>query len=165
LESLLAPHRINPSDSDPIHIMGGMADENFAEVEWNQNHAQDIPSAPPGDDIHPGGLGKRKNSSIAAMKSTQGSSDKLQAGRNADAIDLAGVGHSTMECTVTHPLKENDGSKDAYVSYEVITRVCIFYTFPQLVLIIDHRPTSLASPNLSLLFAGDLPTLYFCTIN
>ena len=105
--------------------MGGMADENFADVEWNQNREQDTINDAPGDELHPGGLGKRKNSSIAAMKSTQGSSDKLQAGRNADAMDLAGVGQSTMECTVTHPLKENDGSKDAYVSYEVITRVGI----------------------------------------
>ena len=114
--------------------MGGMADENFAEVEWNQNRDHDILNGPPSDDHQPGGLGKRKNSSIAAMKSTQGSSDKLQAGRNADAMDLAGVGHSTMECTVTHPLKENDGSKDAYVSYEVITRVRTSISFTSFVL-------------------------------
>jgi len=144
--------------------MGGMADENFADVEWNQNHAQDT-NSPPGDDLQPGGLGKRKNSSIAAMKSTQGSSDKLQAGRNADAMDLAGVGHSTMECTVTHPLKENDGSKDAYVSYEVITRVCTSTYSPKLVLIISHRPTFLASRSQSLLSADASLTLCSCTIN
>ncbi|EHL02134.1 putative Sorting nexin-4 [Glarea lozoyensis 74030] len=36
-------------------------------------------------------------------------------------MDLAGVGEGTLECTVTQPLKENDGSKDAYVSYLVTT--------------------------------------------
>jgi sorting nexin-4 len=47
-----------------------------------------------------------------------------QAGRNADAMDLAGVGEAKLECTVTQPLKENDGSKDAYMSYLVTTIVC-----------------------------------------
>jgi sorting nexin-4 len=46
-----------------------------------------------------------------------------QLGRNADALDLAGVGEATLECTVTSPIKENDGTKDAYVSYLVTTNV------------------------------------------
>ncbi|KAG9230844.1 putative sorting nexin-4 [Amylocarpus encephaloides] len=41
-------------------------------------------------------------------------------------MDLAGVGDGTLECTVSSPLKENDGSKDAYVSYSVTTNT----TFP-----------------------------------
>lgn len=41
-----------------------------------------------------------------------------------DPLDYAGVGNSTLECTVTVPLKENDGGKDAYVSYLVTTHVC-----------------------------------------
>lgn len=45
-------------------------------------------------------------------------------GRNADEMDLAGVGDAVLECTVTQPNKENDGSKDAYVSYLVTTNVC-----------------------------------------
>jgi sorting nexin-4 len=44
-------------------------------------------------------------------------------GRNADPLDTAGVGEGTLECTVTSPIKENDGSKDAYVSYLVTTNV------------------------------------------
>jgi hypothetical protein len=46
-----------------------------------------------------------------------------QAGYNADALDLAGVGDGRLECTVDSPLKENDGSKDAFVSYLVTTHV------------------------------------------
>lgn len=45
-------------------------------------------------------------------------------GRDADAMDMAGVGDATLECTVTTPIKENDGTKDAYVSYLVTTHVC-----------------------------------------
>jgi sorting nexin-4 len=44
-------------------------------------------------------------------------------GNRADSMDLAGVGEGTLECTVTAPIKENDGTKDAYVSYLVTTNV------------------------------------------
>ena len=47
-----------------------------------------------------------------------------QAGENADQVDLAGVGREgVLECTVDTPTKENDGTKDAYVSYLVTTHV------------------------------------------
>ncbi|OJJ82065.1 sorting nexin-4 [Aspergillus glaucus CBS 516.65] len=47
--------------------------------------------------------------------------DEPQAGALADAIDLAGIGDGVLECNVSSPLKENDGTKDAYVSYLVTT--------------------------------------------
>ena len=46
-----------------------------------------------------------------------------QTGQNADAVDLAGIGDGRLDCTVDTPLKENDGTKDAYVSYLVTTHV------------------------------------------
>jgi sorting nexin-4 len=56
-------------------------------------------------------------------------SSEPQAGENADGVDLAGVGvDGILECTVDTPLKENDGTKDAYVSYLVTTHV--HTTFP-----------------------------------
>ncbi|KAI9741105.1 MAG: intercellular trafficking and secretion [Cirrosporium novae-zelandiae] len=45
----------------------------------------------------------------------------LQAGSTADAVDLAGIGDGRLDCTVDTPLKENDGTKDAYISYLVTT--------------------------------------------
>ena len=48
-----------------------------------------------------------------------------QAGTDADAVDLAGIGDGRLDCTVDTPLKENDGTKDAYVSYLVTTNVRI----------------------------------------
>jgi sorting nexin-4 len=48
-----------------------------------------------------------------------------QPGRGADALDVAGLEGGTLECTVTQPMKENDGTKDAYVSYLVTTTVCL----------------------------------------
>lgn len=34
------------------------------------------------------------------------------------------VGSEKLECTVSQPIKENDGTKDAYVSYLITTKVC-----------------------------------------
>lgn len=49
-------------------------------------------------------------------------SSEPQAGPNADDIDLAGIGpDGVLECTVDSPMKENDGTKDAYVSYKITT--------------------------------------------
>ncbi|GAB7332067.1 hypothetical protein MBLNU13_g03957t1 [Cladosporium sp. NU13] len=45
-----------------------------------------------------------------------------QAGPHADAQDLAGPGeHGMLECTVTQPQKEGEGTQNAYVSYLVTT--------------------------------------------
>jgi len=47
-----------------------------------------------------------------------------QAGPLADRVDLGGIrADGILECTVDTPLKENDGTKDAYVSYLVTTNV------------------------------------------
>lgn len=51
-------------------------------------------------------------------------SSEPQAGDQADNVDLAGIGRDgVLEVTVDAPLKENDGTKDAYVSYLVTTHV------------------------------------------
>lgn len=56
---------------------------------------------------------------------TSTASSEPQAGDNADAVDLAGIGKDgVLDCTVDAPLKENDGTKDAYVSYRITTHVC-----------------------------------------
>lgn len=41
----------------------------------------------------------------------------------ADDIDLSGIGPGDLTCTVSSPLKEGDGTKDAYVSYLITTEV------------------------------------------
>jgi sorting nexin-4 len=48
-------------------------------------------------------------------------SETPQAGPLADALDLAGIGDGVLECRVDSPIKENDGTKDAYISYLVTT--------------------------------------------
>lgn len=48
----------------------------------------------------------------------------------ADTADNGGSGEGILECRVDSPLKENDGTKDAFVSYLITTHVCgVFLCF------------------------------------
>lgn len=64
----------------------------------------------------------------------------------ARAIDEAGnsssqgIGREKLECTVGSPIKENDGTKDAFVSYLVTTHVRLSSSTSSH----DHRPLILA---------------------
>lgn len=98
-----------------------MDNENqFDSVSWQREELQSpqdqVPSPSPQERALPtrSVSGRRHHSS----------SDEPQAGEHADGVDLAGVGNGVLECTVEKPLKENDGTKDAYVSYLVTTNVC-----------------------------------------
>jgi sorting nexin-4 len=69
------------------------------------------------------------NPNIPARPATGRRSDSMssqppQAGDDADQVDLAGIGRDgVLDVIVDTPLKENDGTKDAYVSYLVTTHV------------------------------------------
>jgi sorting nexin-4 len=43
----------------------------------------------------------------------------------ADPLDLAGTGGGVLECHVSLPIKENEGTKDVFVSYLVTTNVTL----------------------------------------
>jgi sorting nexin-4 len=58
-------------------------------------------------------------------KRRMSSNHEPQAGKHADPVDLAGIGDGRLDVTVDTPLKENDGTKDAYVSYLVTSHVRI----------------------------------------
>ena len=95
-------------------------DNDFDSVSWRNE--PDIDSSRPNTSDNsqpeetmygPKSSGKRKANHSSA-----------QAGADADAVDLAGIGDGRLDCTVDSPLKENDGTKDAYMSYLVTTTVC-----------------------------------------
>jgi hypothetical protein len=88
--------------------------DDFANVTWQSDHAARDPESSVGSP----GAGIEDQENISSRRHTEG-----PLGTHADAMDLAGVGEGVLECTVTSPLKENDGSKDAYVSYLVTTNV------------------------------------------
>ncbi|TGZ82171.1 hypothetical protein EX30DRAFT_363269 [Ascodesmis nigricans] len=86
-------------------------DDTFDSVQWNHDdndHLQGI--------ISPGGLNGGPSAEASSSKAP------LQAGPNADALDLAGVGRGRLETKVSDPQTEAEGTKDAYVSYLVTTQ-------------------------------------------
>jgi sorting nexin-4 len=90
----------------------------FDSVSWQREDVEQpqeqIPTASP-----------RETTLPTRSASGRSNTDEHQAGQNTDGVDLAGVGEGILECTVEKPLKENDGTKDAYVSYRVTTDVCL----------------------------------------
>lgn len=90
-----------------------MEQGNFTNLSWEDGHEHASSVASPRGEAEGG----------AAEQNDRVGGTSVQAGRDADDLDLAGVGSATLECTVTHPMKENDGTKDAYVSYLVTTHV------------------------------------------
>lgn len=91
----------------------------FDSVQWDR--ADRTPTSPARHSFEDNALPHRTASDNRGSTGADGP----QAGDNADALDLAGIGiEGTLDCTVDSPLKENDGSKDAYVSYRVTTHVC-----------------------------------------
>ncbi|KAL2436600.1 Sorting nexin-4 [Exophiala dermatitidis] len=86
----------------------------FDSVSWQREDTQQAESSAPFQANLPTrpGDGRRSDSM----------SSEPQAGEHADNVDLAGIGRDgILEVTVDSPLKENDGTKDAYVSYLVTT--------------------------------------------
>jgi len=85
----------------------------FDSVSWQREDAPTESSA-----TFPANLPDRP----ASGRRSESMSSEPQAGEEADAVDLAGIGREgLLEVTVDQPLKENDGTKDAYVSYLVTT--------------------------------------------
>ena len=88
-------------------------ENDFDSVSW-QNE-------PDSDGSRPNTSQSNYEASSSARKAVSGGS--AQAGHQADEVDLAGIGEGSLDCKVDTPLKENDGTKDAYVSYLVTTHV------------------------------------------
>lgn len=89
-----------------------MQHNDFANVSW-QNH-------PAGQDSPLEHVNEHEGAGpVIGVVENEGG----QLGRTTDGMDLAGVGDAILECTVSSPIKENDGTKDAYVSYLVTTHV------------------------------------------
>ena len=98
--------------------------DDFDSVSWRHDAGSDVSGSRPttsGTDAEESpGLrhdvnGKRRMSSAGH--------EPPQAAPLADAVDLAGIADGVLECQIDSPLKENDGTKDAYISYLVTTHV------------------------------------------
>ena len=98
-------------------------ENDFDSVSWQNEAASksgNVDNGPAGGSSGPGPGATRSNSI------------PQQTGNTADAVDLGGIGDGKLECAVNSPLKENDGTKDAYVSYLVTTDVSSGRLFPDI---------------------------------
>lgn len=88
--------------------MARMEQENFSSVSWqSERHNEGTTSA-----------------SEASATTNFDTSENDQPVQDEGQLDPAtGLGDEVLECTVTHPLKENEGSKDVFVSYLITTYV------------------------------------------
>jgi sorting nexin-4 len=106
--------------SDPARNPA-MADQ-FSNVSW-QNDPRSITSRKSTSDSIDG-REIAGSSNVNGMRQGTGSGSQPPKGIT-DPLDLAGIGEGILECTVTAPIKENDGTKDVFVSYLVTTNVCV----------------------------------------
>jgi sorting nexin-4 len=102
----------------------------FDSVSWRNesqsNAARQVTTEPSHETTLPSRIsnGKHRLSSHHQHHDPQ-SQAQAQAGELADPVDLGGIGDGVLECAVDSPLKENDGTKDAYVSYLITTIVSL----------------------------------------
>ena len=94
-------------------------DNDFDSVSWQNDPDSDISRPNTAEASQPDET-KYEAKSSGKRKVGHGSA---QAGADADPVDLAGIGDGSLDCTVDTPLKENEGTKDAYMSYLVTTNV------------------------------------------
>ncbi|CAD6505262.1 BgTH12-00754 [Blumeria graminis f. sp. triticale] len=86
--------------------------DDFADISWQSPQAFPASLSP--------NFGMLQHSVDESSPITKGDHDQ-QLGNNVNSVDLAGVGEGVLECNVSQPIKENDGTKDSYVSYLVTT--------------------------------------------
>lgn len=120
-------------------------DNNFDSVSWRNEDT---------DNSRPNTAGvpndKDRNSIPRSNGKRKATQPPPQAGEGAEAVDLAGIGeHGRLDCTVGSPLKEQDGTKDAYVSYLVATDVWLPPLSPQPIPILKDRPANSPLPSQS----------------
>ena len=93
--------------------------DDFDTASWTSPQTHD------GTDDDDGSEISRPTSTLPPPQATFSHPEEPQAGPNADAIDLAGVGQGRLETNVSDPMTENEGTKDAFVSYLVTSDVGI----------------------------------------
>ncbi|ODA79193.1 hypothetical protein RJ55_04785 [Drechmeria coniospora] len=85
------------------HVDHGDDHDDFSDVKWSEHVHEQTSRLPPAERI-------------------RRSMDAPGSGQAVVESEAPPVGSEKLECTVGAPLKENDGSKDAFVSYQISTK-------------------------------------------
>lgn len=105
--------------------MAGLDQDNFSNISWHSDHPG---AAMGGGPANP--AGGRDGASDSEAVDTRHAPREPEP--NYNRLDAHGIGDETLECTVSAPIKENDGTKDAFVSYLITTNVCLSPERPDL---------------------------------
>lgn len=89
--------------------------DNFSNISWHSDHNSNQAGGF-------SGLQSTLGPSSTAMDAEPPSTDDQRHGEELSAQD-PGMTGDILECTVSEPRKESDGTKDAFVSYLVTTNV------------------------------------------
>lgn len=82
--------------------------DNFSNVSWQSDLGESGPSSRAADHM------EDTNDGMAG-----------DTGLGGEEIGAHALGPERLDCTVTSPIKENDGTKDAFVSYLITTEVSL----------------------------------------
>lgn len=95
--------------------MAGIDQDNFSNISWHseQNSGREPSSAAVNDATSPDFSTSRQDAGLDRDENTHHHHHGLELGH----------GEELLECIVSEPHKENDGTKDAYVSYLITTNV------------------------------------------
>ena len=110
---------INPHVSEPRRSMDQHDD--FDSVSWKQDPDSDL-SRPTTSGTDADFLPETDHDVNGKRRMSSGH-EEPQVAALANAVDMASIADGVLECRVDSPLKENDGTKDAYISYLVTTHV------------------------------------------
>jgi sorting nexin-4 len=91
--------------------MAVLDEDNFSNISW---HSEQNPDA----------AGPSTSASRDTARSPDYSNNRSDGSRTGHEGDHGHPAGEILECTVSEPHKENDGTKDSYVSYLITTNVC-----------------------------------------
>ncbi|KAI9759641.1 MAG: tRNA (adenine-N(1)-)-methyltransferase catalytic subunit trm61 [Chaenotheca gracillima] len=94
-----------------------MDNSDFDSISWG-NNAESDGSRPPTSGTNGDEESRTRHEDRGKGRASAGTPPVT---RTEDPMDMAGVNSGRLECTVDSPQKENDGTKDAFVSYLVTT--------------------------------------------
>ena len=97
-------------------------DSDFDNVTWRTDSEPQSPQPSPQE--------PQSSAPRSTRNGKRKSNSRAQATTLPEAVDYSGIGSGILDCTVDSPLKEGEGTKDAYISYLVTTHVSPWFASP-----------------------------------
>jgi sorting nexin-4 len=109
--------------------MAGIDQDNFSNVSWHSDQnagatgsRRSTSEAPEAEEVTGRDGRSELEQTAARLESQHQQREEAQPGLSGTDSVLGG---GTLDCTVGSPIKENDGAKDAFVSYQITTTVSL----------------------------------------